>query len=318
MLTYEYDLLIQRLNETREDARFFAFANTISARNFHGTNNAHGWIGIRFRHTPDAECSEIILHVKMFDNTNLLQQKAIGILGVNLIHMAYNHSSDCKGFIESLMEGLSRDRIEIDMVTTDGPGMADFDDRLLSLQLVKSGLTDAILFDEKGNVTLASDEVYKKNILVTRGSYRPPTHVNIDMLKVGKANFGKTCKGEDVLSLAEITITNLSSEGELADEDFLARVDLLNSVGSAVILSNFAQYYKLTHYFGRLRAKNIGIVLGAYNFKQIFEDEYSQNDGGTLEALGRLFRENVQVLVYPYKEDNENDELVQLWKYSHQ
>lgn len=312
MLKYEYDLLIERLHEVRPNAHFFSFANTISARNFYGTNLAHGWLGIRFRHTPDADYSEIILHVKMFDNTNILQQKAIGILGVNLIYTAFFHQCDYELFLNSLMEGLTRDRIEIDMIKTSGPGMCNFDDRLLSLQLVKSGFTDAILFDEKGKVTLASDELYKKNIMVVRGSYRPPTYVNLDMIKVGKENFSQTIGEKEVVSMAEITISNLKAEGELTGEDFLARVDLLNCMKSKVLLTNFPQYFRLTNYFTKLKAKNIAIVLGAYNFKQIFEDEYSQNDGGTLEALGRLFRPNVKVLVYPYREAKQSDELIRL------
>lgn len=312
MLDYEYDLLIERLHGTRPGTKFFSFANTVAARNFHGTNLAHGWIGIRFRHLPDADVSQIILHVKMHDNSNILQQKAIGILGVNLVYTSFYHVCNSELFINSLMEGLTRERIEIDMIETSGPGMCDFDNRLLNLQLVKSGLTGAVLFDSDGSILLASDELYKKNVLITRGSYRPPTYVNVDMLKTGAETFKKVSGETDVVSMAELTITNLKAEGELENEDFLARVDLLSCLGSKVLVSNFPQYFKLTHYFNTLKAKKIGIVLGAYNFKQIFEDEYNQNPGGILEALGLLFRENVKVMVYPYKEENANDELIQL------
>lgn len=311
MLKYEYDLVLERLEKNREDSRFFSFANTISARNYHGTNESHGWLGIRFRNTAKSH-SDLILHVRMHDNTNQLQQKAIGILGVNMIYSSYHHDGNLENFVASLMDNLTRDRIEIDMIYTSGEDFKNFDNRLLNLELVKTSLTDAILFNEKGEVALASDQFYKKNLLVARGSYRPPTKVNVDILNTGVKNFAKDIKDKDVKPICEITISNLTSTGDIAKEDFLARVDLLASLNYPVIISNFAQYFRLTSYLSRFKPKNLAIVLGVYNFKQIFDNDYNQLKGGILEALGLLFMEHVKIYLYPYREEKETDELISL------
>ena len=311
MLKYEYDLLIERLDKERENSRFFAFSNTISARNYHGTNEAHGWLGVRFRNKAKSY-SDLILHIRMHDNTNQLQQNAIGILGVNMIDSAYHHNDDPKDFILSLMEHLNRDRIEIDMIYTCGEDFKSFDNRLLNLELVKNGFTDAILFNDKGEISLASDVFYKKNLLAARGSYRPPTKVNLDILKTGEENFKKDIKDKDVLSICEITISNLVTSSDISNDDFLARVDLLASINYPVLITNFHQYFHLTNYLSRFKPKHLSIVLGVYNFKQIFDEDYNKIKGGMLEALGLLFMENVTVYLYPYREDKETDELISL------
>lgn len=314
MLKYEYDLTIERLSEHRPDNKFFAFANTVSARNFHGTNEAHGWCGLRFQTESGADYNDLIIHVRMHDNTNLLQQKALGILGVNMVYASYFAHDDMTEFIDILMENLSRSRVEIDMVSAKGLSFKDFDNRLLNLKLLEKGITDAVLFNTKGEICLPSDQLYKKNILIARGSYRPPTFVNVDLMKTGGANFANdvNTKEKDILKLAEITITNLSSQGAIEHEDFLARVDLLSSINQMVLITNFPQYFKLSQYLQRFRAQNIAIVLGAYNFMQIFDDEYNQTSGQTLEALGLLFRPNVTIYLYPYREESETDEMIKL------
>ncbi|MBI99622.1 MAG: nicotinate-nucleotide adenylyltransferase [Halobacteriovoraceae bacterium] len=311
MLKYEHELLIERLSSTTPERSYFAFANTVAARNYHGTNEAHGWLGLRFGSSKQ-ECSEVIIHVRMGDNTAQLQQQAIGVLGVNLSYAAFYHENNLEEFVSMLMHNLSRERIEIDMISTKGSAFKEYDNRLLNLELVKTELTDAIMFDCDGQITLASDELYKKEILVARGSYRPPTKVNLDILKTGVENFKKDTGAKEVVPFCEITIHNLRSGGELAKEDFLARVDLLTSINYRVLITNFPQYFKLTNYLSRFKAKHLAIVLGAYNFKQIFDDDYNQVPGGKLEALGRLFMENVQVYLYPYREELSADELISL------
>lgn len=309
MLKYEHELLIERLS-AEKDCDYFTFANTVAARNYQGTNEAHGWLGLRFQGCKQA--NELILHIRMGDNTAQLQQQAIGILGVNMIYASYYHEDNLEEFVAMLMHNLSRDRIEIDMISAQGERFGAYDNRLLNLELVKTGLTDAIIFDRNGQIALASDELYKKEILVARGSYRPPTKVNMDILKTGIDNFKKDTGAKEVIPICEITIHNLQSTGELAKEDFLARVDLLASINNRVLITNFPQYFKLTNYLSRFKAKHLAIVLGAYNFKQIFNDDYNQVPGGMLEALGRLFMENVHVYLYPYREELSTDELISL------
>ena len=314
MLSYEYDLLLERLGETRTESKFFAFANTVSARNFQGTNEQHGWLGLKFRHEFASDASQIILHTKMHDNTNLRQQEALGVLGVNLIFTAfYKHDSSVEEFVNSLMENLSSEQIEIDMISCHGPAFSSIDERLLNLQLVKSEITDSVVFNTKGEVSLASDELYKKNVLIARGSYRPPTNVNIDLLNCGEETFNKDIgKDESIVTLAEITISQLQNDGSVSNEDFLARVDLLASLGQMVMVSSFKQYYRLTSFLTTFKPKNIAIVLGIYNFMQIFDNEYNLATGKTLEAIGMLLGEKVRIYLYPYKEEEKTDAIVDL------
>ncbi len=312
MLNYEYDLLQERLRSKFPERSFFAYANTVAARNYHGTNDANGWMGVRFQRNPQEEASQVVLHIRMHDDTSLAQQKAIGMLGVNLVYACYYENEDLADFLDSVMEHLSRDRIEIDMIKVDGPAFSNMDNRLLNLQLIVRSFTDAVMFNANGDVCLAKDELYKKNIILTRGSYRPPTMVNMDILKTGIKNFSTDIKEDSVVSLAEITINHLKEDGELTREDFLARVDLLNSIGQEVLITNLPQFFRLSNYLANFKPKNVALVMGVYNFMQIFNEDYNQLNGGILEALGRLFRPCTKVYLYPYREESEDDQLIDL------
>ncbi len=312
MIQYEYKLDCERLTQTHQNHKFFAFANTVSARNFYGTNEAHGWFGLRFRTSPTEDPSDIILHVKMHEPSNILQQKSIGKLGVNLLYAVYYQRDSIEQFITALMEGLDRSQIEIDMIDTSGPSFKHLDNRILSLQLLVKSYTDAIMFDEKGQPILAKDELYKQNIIVTRGSYRPPTKVNMDILKIGKTNFSKDISSKDIISLAEITINHLKEDGEITSEDFLARVDLLTTIGQKVLITNMPQFVHLTNYISSFKPTNMALVFGTYNFMQIFDTHFEKLAGGILEAMGRLFRSNMKIYLYPYREESDQDELVNL------
>jgi hypothetical protein len=308
MLEKEYLLLEERLGDCRgKDHQFFAFANTVAALNFQRTNEAHGWMGMRFQHAPGSEVSEVVIHVKMLDPQNLMQQDALGIIGVNLVYASLFLLKDPEQFIRSLLDHLDTSRIEVNFIRFGGKAFENVDNRLMNLQLVKEGMTHAIMFNERGEVVLANDILYKKDVLVVRGSYRPPTLVSFDMIKAGLINFGKDIgkKEDDVIAISEITISTLKAEaGEITNEDFLARVDLLGALGQKVLITNYPQYYKLANYFTKLNVPNLGLVLGIYNFQQIFAEEYSNVEGGILSALGQLFRKNVKVYVYPYKSED--------------
>ncbi|MAZ48000.1 MAG: nicotinate-nucleotide adenylyltransferase [Halobacteriovoraceae bacterium] len=312
MLDYEYDLLQQRLREKFPERKFFVYANTVSARNYHGTNDPNGWIGVKFQRSPAESASMVVMHVRMHDNTNLLQQKAIGVLGVNLVHACYQGHNESLNFLDRLMDNLSRERVEIDMIKVSGPAFETMDNRVLNLQLIVRSYTDAIMFNESGAVCLAKDELYKKNIVLTRGSYRPPTKVNMDILKTGQLNFSQDVGGEQVVSLAEITINHLKEDGELTQEDFLARVDLLNTIGQKVLITNLPQFFRLSNYLSNFKPKNVGLVMGVYNFMQIFNGDYQHVNGGILEALGRVFRPYTTIYLYPYREASQDDQLINL------
>lgn len=307
MLEKEMQLLQERLIDTRgKDHAFFVFADTVSALNFQRTNEAHGWLGMRFQHAPGSAVSEVVIHVKMLDPQNVLQQDALGIIGLNLVYASLFLQNDTEAFIRSLMDHLDNTRIEINYIKFCGEVFKGIDNRLMNLYLLTSGYTQAIMFDEKGEVALANDLLYKKDVLVVRGSFRPPTLVSFDMIKAGLSNFAKDIKKkpEDIETISEITISTLKdADGGIAKEDFLARVDLISTMGQKVLITNYPQYYKLSNYFGKLNVPHLGLVLGIYNFQQIFTEQYSNVEGGILGALGQLFRDNVKVYIYPYKSE---------------
>lgn len=306
MLEKEYQLLEERLGETRgKDHQFFAFADTVAALNFTKTNESHGWLGVRFQHVPGSDISEVVIHVRMLDNQNVLQQDALGIIGVNLIYASFFLQRDPEAFINSLMDHLDSSRVEVNFIRFGGKVFEDVDNRLMNLHLLKQGFTHAIMFDEKGKVVLPSDHLYKKDVLVVRGSFRPPTLVSFDMIKAGVSHFARDIgkKETEVVAISEITISTLKAEaGDVTKEDFLARVDLICAMGQKTLITNYPQYYKLANYFARLNVPHLGLVLGIYNFQQVFTDqEYANVEGGILSALGQLFRDKVKAYIYPYK-----------------
>ncbi|MBL7664822.1 MAG: hypothetical protein JNM93_06780 [Bacteriovoracaceae bacterium] len=322
MLEKEYEVLEERLGASRPPENlFFSFSNTVSAINYFGTNESHGWIGIRYQLNPKADFNQIVLHVRMLDKENTSQQHALGVLGVNLIFAAFYEAGEPDKLLESLMDNLSKSRIEINMIRMTGVDFKQVDNRLLNLQLVRLGLTNAVMFDQKGHIVLASEELYKKNVLVVRGSYRPPTLVSEDIIETGMKCFSEKSKIEvaSMVTLCEITMTNLSETGEISREDFLARVDLLSALGHRVLISNYHQYFKLSDYFAKFKCPNLGLVLGIYNFQQIFDHDYNNFSPEALKSLGikvteeeeieevnllasvgLLFKANVKVFVYPY------------------
>jgi len=303
MLDHEFELLRERLAESRgRQTQFFVFADTVSARNFAGTNEQHGWMGVRFQPEPCAEPSEIVLHVRMSDKENILQQEALGIVGTNLVYAAFYYRHDPQRFIASLLDHLSPTRIEIDMLEFRGPEFAHIDNRLTSLLLVHYGLTNAVMFGPGGSVLQPSEVLHKKAILVERGSFRPVTHVNVDMLQCAAEMFQKEplVNGREVVVLMEITVLNLLASGEFDSADFLSRVDLLGAIGFTVLISNYSEFYRLTAYFRRYTKEMIGMAMGITNLLEIFNEKYYDNlEGGILESLGRLFRHSVKLYVYP-------------------
>ncbi len=306
MLNHEYQLLIERLAETRGDSTtFFVFSDTVSARNFQGTNECHGWMGFRFQHHPHAEPSDICIHVRMWDRENVLQQQALGIAGVNLIYGGFFYRDNPEMFIRSLIDNLSTERIEVDMIRFSGPDFADLDNRLMSLLLVQHGLTNAVMFGPNHDVIQPSELLYKKAILVERGSFRPVTNVNMDMLDCALAQFVQepAVKNAEVEVLLEITMHNLLSTGSLDHQDFLARVDAISALGHNVLISNYSEYYRLTSYFRRYTKEMIGVALGINNLLEVFNEKYYDDlEGGILESFGRLFRNAVKLFVYPMRQ----------------
>ena len=308
MMAHEYSLLEERLSEARgATTHFFAFANTVSALNYQKNNECHGWMGIRFQLDSQGPFHDVILHVRMLDRENRLQQEAIGMLGVNLVFGAFHKTKNPDDFIASLVDGIGLDRIEVDMIEFNGPDFERLDNRILCLKLTERGLTQAIMFDENGFVVQAAEKLYKKSCLIERGSFRPVTQVNLDMLETAKTQFAQR---EDVNEnelevFMELTLGNLLNEGDVNHEDFISRIEVINSCGYGVLVSNYFEYFKLSSYLRRHVRNPIGLVMGLNNLADIFKEEYYQClDGGILEAFGVLFKDNVKIYAYPIDHEN--------------
>jgi hypothetical protein len=302
MLDHEYDLLVKRLDaKLGGDRTFFVFADTVAARSFKQHNESHGWLGVRFQTDPRGEPSQIIIHVRMLDESNADQQEALGVIGVNLLYGAFYYSQP-EQLISSLQENLAPGRIQVDLIKFSGPSFDKIDNRLINLQLVSQGLTDAVMFTADGEMVQPSEILHKKAILIERGSFRPVTYATNDMLEGARGQFLKEsgCSEEDTVVLMEMTLENLLSEGQLNHADFLARVDILGALGRTVLISKFGEYYRLASYLSRYTNRMIGLVMGVPSLIEILDEKYYLNlEGGILEALGRMFKHGLKLYVYP-------------------
>ncbi len=303
MLSHEMNLLEKRISRKDNPNKFFfVYANTVATIDFVKKFKGHGWMGIKFQTDPKDDYSEIKLHLRFHQNEAKLQQESLGIMGVNLIYGAfYKHNEPLK-LMKYLYDHIDDQSIEIDTINFSGPLFKDVDNRLISLELVRLGMTDAVVFDETGTNVLPAQVLYKKNILTLRGSYRPITKVNEEMFKKSLEVFleEKGVKKENTIVLLEITLSNLRSTGDIDDSDYLDRAKLLCSLGHMVMISNFSEYYKLVKYLTRYTKKQLGLTMGVTNLIEIFDEKYYDGvKGGILEAFGNIFKNNMKIYLYP-------------------
>ncbi len=306
MLTHEIDLIEERLSRKKHPEKlFFSYANTVATINFSKKFKGHGWVGVRFQLDPLEDYNEIVLHLRFKETDARLQQETLGVLGVNLIYGGFYMNDNPKELVKSFYDNIDKDQLEIDMINFSGPRFMYVDNRLMSLQLVKNGMTNAVMFDSDGNNLLPAQVLYKKNILALRGSFRPVTKVNMDMFEKSKELFFSEKKVDPNNSqiIFEITLANLRAEGEINERDFLDRAELLCSLGQSVMITNFQEYYKLVEYFSEFTKERMALAMGVYNLIQIFDEKYYRHiSGGILEAFGKLFYRDLKIYMYPYKD----------------
>ena len=312
MLDREYPLLVDRVSEVRsKTSQYFAFANTVAAKGYKSKKDCHGWLGVKLQLYPGAEPSKIILHIRMLDNSNRQQQDAVGILGVNLLYGGFYKFGEPETMLKELMDGVEG-RIEVDYAHFEGPYFEDLDDRYVALYLVKANLASSAIFSPDNQVLLTSEALYKKNILVARGSFKPITLVNVDMEKCAKEVFLKE-KGVNegnCVYLAEMTMADYMNEGEIDIKDFLHRADLLANLGYTVLVSNYMRFFTLRAFLNRASKKKLGIVLSVPNIIDIFNEQFYEGmEGGILESFGKLFAAGTRLYVYP-RVDIDSGELV--------
>jgi hypothetical protein len=303
MLEHEFELMEARLRAVRPEQNFFVFADTVSAINFQKTIKGDGWLGVRFQLKSDAKPNDLVVHVRLLDNDNRLQQQAIGILGVNMLYGCHRFAHDPETMLQSFMDNL-HGRVMIDMVRLTGPDFEQLDNRLLSLWLVKNGLSLVSIFGPDGKPLHASEFLYKRSILIARGSYRPPTLVQEDMITHSFQQFKdeQEIDAEKSYFLAEITIDNLRADGDLNEKDFLDRVELLCALKQTVVISSCLQHKKLIQYFSDYKVPRIGLVMGVRKLLNIINETYQNNQDNLLGAFGELFPRNVRFYIYPARQ----------------
>tara|TARA_R110000868_G_scaffold257575_4_gene514844 strand:+ start:32920 stop:34380 length:1461 start_codon:yes stop_codon:yes gene_type:complete len=308
MLAHEMENMDNRISrELHPDRLFFSYANTVATIDFSKRYKGHGWIGIRYQLDPkQKELNEIILHIRFKQNEARLQQETLGIVGVNLIYGAFYKYDKPRKLLKYLYDHIDKDTVEIDMVNFSGPNFTEVDNRLMSLQLVKNDMTDAVMFGPDGNNLLPATLLYKKNILALRGSFRPVTNVNMDMFKKSYEIFIRepSVEEENTIVIFEITLSNLRASGEIDEQDFMDRAELLCSLGHTVMISKFQEYFKLVEYFSNYTKAKIGLTMGVNNLVDIFDEKYYRHlSGGILEAFGKLFFKDLKVYLYPMRNE---------------
>ena len=308
MLDHEFSLVQSRLKEKRgSNTTFFAFANTVTTSSVGGQHTCNGWMGIRFQKTANGPSNDIVLHVRMKDRFRLQQQEALGILGVNLIFCAFYPPMRSDDYVAQLIDNLGAERVEIDVLKFSGPDFKHVDNRLMSLQLVTQQVTSAVAFaPNTGEALHLPDILYKKNVFVSRGTFRPVTNANVDIIQQGFQQFCKDNKiaAHDAVVFAEITTHNLRNEGELDSKDFLDRVDTLAALGYYVLISDYDLFYQMKKHLRAYTPGRLGIVVGASHLPKLFDESfYKPLEGGILEGFGKLFDENTRIYVYPFKQE---------------
>jgi hypothetical protein len=300
MLDYEYDLLLERLDKTRGGKNaFFVFADTVATHRETG----HGWLGVRFQAESGSDPSEIIIHVRMLDKESVRQQEALGLIGVNLLHGAFYLHREPEALIRSLLDNLTWERVEVDMIRFAGPAFARVDNRLMALELVRQDLTEAAMFTAKGEAVQWAEVLYHKPVLVLRGSFLPVTRATLDVLERALDQFVREpdLKGEPPVVLVEMTLRQLTTGERIDETDFLNRADMLSALGKTVLISNFRRIHRLAAYLSRYTKRPIGLALGASKLAEIFDESfYNEDEGGLLGGLGQLFKNPARLYVYPH------------------
>jgi hypothetical protein len=308
MLNHEYVLLQERLGEKRGDqVAFFVFADTVATGSFKRHDEGNGWLGIRFQNEPHAPFSEIFIHVRMLDHDSLRQQEALGIIGINLIFGAFYFWENPETLIGSLLDNLTWERVEVDMIRFAGPAFAEVDNRLMALKLVENDLTEAAMFTAEGEAIQWGEVLYKKPVLVQRGSFRPLTNPMLEMMERAQEQFSReeSLQGETPTVILEMTLRQLQVGDAIDSRDFLDRVDMLSALGKPVLISNFFRYHRLLTYLWRYTQRPIGLPLGLVRLRDIMDEKfYTDLPGGIMESLGQLFRKDVKLYVYPSLDRN--------------
>lgn len=307
MLETEWGQLLNQMDETRgSKTRFFSFVDTVSARNFAGTNESHGWIGLRFQMHPGGEPSDILLHINMRDASNILQQEAVGILGVNLIYSAFYQLQTKESFFDGLAQDIQRERIEIDFVDFRGPAFAGWDRSALLVYLVQGGFAEAVYFSPSETPRPATEFLHNKAVVLAPGyfSHVDASHAQIhaELVAAGiqelREELGEaTSFPIGCFCMSAAPMAPQESAPEVSD--LLLRINALQARGGDVLLFRERELYNMTAVVNRYTKAPLRFIVGLSLMARAIGDPYRHLEGRLLEALARLLAQNVRIYVYP-------------------
>jgi hypothetical protein len=294
MLDHEYSLLESRLSEQENNEKYyFAFADTVAAKSFKYSGDCHGWMGLKFQQTPTDEPSQVILHVRMLDNTNLHQQEALGILGVNLAYACYHYSDDIGAFLASLIEGGLEGRVEVNVAHFEGPLFEKVDSIEASLLLIEKKLCKTILIPESGSISHLAEEFYNKQVIIHRGTFDPPLQTDIDILKSARDHYcGEKTEGFCDPYLVSEVFYNREKDNF---DQLIKKVNLLRRCKQNILITEFERTFQLTEYVALFTNNHINVVFRATKVIQILENERL----ASLDRLSRIFNERTRMYIYP-------------------
>jgi hypothetical protein len=309
MLDYEWKQLLVQLDKSRgAHTSFFSFVDTVAARNFPGTNYAHGWMGFRFQAEPHAPPNEVILHVNLLDPSNLQQQAAVGILGVNLIYASFHERMDPETFLKGLAHGVAPDRLEIDYIELRGPvfdGTKDriWDNRAVHARLVLDGLSEGVVFPA-GDLLPPTDVFHKKSVVLAPGTFEHVQLFHQDMMRCGIEELAKepVNEGNNVLGLFCLSSLRVTEPEKISVEDVLQHIEALKKFGHGVLLIRDLELYKMSAFVKRFTPLPVRLVAGISVLVRAFADTYEQSVGSQLEQISLLFAQQTKVYAYPMPE----------------
>jgi hypothetical protein len=307
MLAHEYELLRERLSASRsEKTTFFVFADTVSARNFQGTNECHGWLGVRFQSEPLSAPNDILLHVNLMDSSNLAQQQALGTLGVNLIHAAFYHRESVAKLLSSLLDSLSLEQIEVDFVHLAGPAFEGVTPELAAVQLVRQRLCHAVAFKEDGALVYPSELLHKRPVLMQRGSFQKAIPHLAEMLKTSHALLKAEIPADrEPVMCFELTIRGARPGDIVSDAELLKRIQSLREFNLPILVSDFRETFHITEYIRRYTKEPLRLVVGVGTLVPLLKSGFYEGiEGGLLEGLGKLLMQGAKMYVFPMSHED--------------
>lgn len=304
MMDYEYTQLINRLGEKRgADTCFFSFCNTVKCKGYKDNGPWSAWIGVRFQLRPEAPPSDFVMHVRLLVPDHDIQMRVLGILGVNLLHAIYYNREHMDEFVNSVSENLDRSMYEIDFMRFSGNGFSMFDNRLLALELVRNGISEATLFCPDGSVIPPADFLYKRPIVLMRGSFLPICNIHMEMMDSVRVKFTESltpAQQEKVVDICEISLSNLLRGNDVDLLDFIDRVDALAALGKTVMVTNITHFHRISTLLNQYTNEPVAIALSIGLLNELFKEKWADIPGGILASIGLCFVNKTKFYVTPW------------------